>query len=944
MINKTEPSTPPFQFQNKKNYNQKRNNNKINNNNQLLDKDFIFFINSLNESIKEYYKVSRNNINDSNSFFNLYKKNGEEIESLIDEIQNYKSYQRINELFEKIQKINEIMTQLHTNTDSNMQNLNLFLKDAKLLFKQMKLKGKEIFGEIKNYNNNNIQINKSNKNVLSDSYSNSFNVIQSNNLSNNNLNNNTPNQINKIKYNIIHDSRLNQLSIDNIYSTLIQLLKGFGEFNAVIKQMNIEASNKYINLQNIIKKELDKLMKVAKNKILEQNRNNYLKNKDLEIDDGQNRDNNNRRKSLPIKISKEFERLKQINFINEKKIKELNNELNSYRNKKNYTTGFNNDIDMNKIQELQIKNNSLKIKLLEAEKEITDRDKRIMNLKNNLPNNLNNSTNYNDLNINDLLKQKDFQITNLQKQLLIYQKNENLLNSHINDLNNNFKTKIKQCESQIAFMKNKNVSLTKIIDNNNRDISKYKNEKNENIKEIENLKMKINNQMISNMNNVNNGNHSNIGYQKIIQRLQNDVNNYKNLINQYEKQIIELKENKNKNNNINLNNDMALQQKKEIRNTEIQQKENEFNRSNLSENRSNITNVQNNKIIEEQKMKINQLNKEINNYKRKEKINLDNNIKKIEEMNNTILQINQIVEQKDEIIRQLKERNMNSQKNNDNIDMLKMKLSNMEFENEKLQKEIKDLKNLDNNNILDNNNNKKIGSNIAKIDDNIKINENTLKIKELTLENEKYKKSLLSTKEDITKLESDINKKNEELEGLKIVIFKLQSQLEKTDDKIRLNKKQENSNNNINQNEQNKSSEMIKDGNTTMINNLKKQLNDAEKKISILQKNNKELQFKLEEKEVEKELSGFRTEDVNYSNYEEEFDIKKMANGAREKNRSEDINIDYPGIQDIKEKYKDLLQTMNMLQEQVKILICNITSYMGIDPSPYLNKNIIHPK
>ncbi len=89
---------------------------------------------------------------------------------------------------------------------------------------------------------------------------------------------------------------------------------------------------------------------------------------------------------------------------------------------------------------------------------------------------------------------------------------------------------------------------------------------------------------------------------------------------------------------------------------------------------------------------------------------------------------------------------------------------------------------------------------------------------------------------------------------------------------------------------------MVKDGNTTMINNLKKQLNDAEKRISILQKINKELQFKLEEKEVEKELSGFRTEEANYSILEEEYDIKKMANGVRYKNKSEDINIDYPGI------------------------------------------------
>ena len=125
---------------------------------------------------------------------------------------------------------------------------------------------------------------------------------------------------------------------------------------------------------------------------------------------------------------------------------------------------------------------------------------------------------------------------------------------------------------------------------------------------------------------------------------------------------------------------------------------------------------------------------------------------------------------------------------------------------------------------------------------------------------------------------------------------------------------------------------MVKDGNTTMIHNLKKQLNDAEKKISILQKKNKELQFKFEEKEVEKELSGFRSEEANYSILEEEYDIKKMANGVRYKNRSEDVNIDYPGIQDIKDKYRDLLQTMNMLQEQVKILICNINCNSKIKP------------
>ena len=82
---------------------------------------------------------------------------------------------------------------------------------------------------------------------------------------------------------------------------------------------------------------------------------------------------------------------------------------------------------------------------------------------------------------------------------------------------------------------------------------------------------------------------------------------------------------------------------------------------------------------------------------------------------------------------------------------------------------------------------------------------------------------------------------------------------------------------------------------TKKIENLLNLLNKANKDISLLQTKNKELQFKLEEKQAEEEISGFKTEDVNFSDYEEEFDLKKMINGAKDKNRSEDINIDYPG-------------------------------------------------
>ena len=104
------------------------------------------------------------------------------------------------------------------------------------------------------------------------------------------------------------------------------------------------------------------------------------------------------------------------------------------------------------------------------------------------------------------------------------------------------------------------------------------------------------------------------------------------------------------------------------------------------------------------------------------------------------------------------------------------------------------------------------------------------------------------------------------------------------------------------------------------------------KKIYSLKDKNKELRFKLEDKLAEKELSGYRTEDVNYSNYEEEFDLKRMVNGAKDKNRSEDINIDYPGIQILKDKHREVLQNMNMLEEQVKILLCNISCNNKIKP------------
>ena len=263
---------------------------------------------------------------------------------------------------------------------------------------------------------------------------------------------------------------------------------------------------------------------------------------------------------------------------------------------------------------------------------------------------------------------------------------------------------------------------------------------------------------------------------------------------------------------------------------------------------------------------------------------------------------------------------MSNQPNNNEIILLK-------FENEKLKNEIASLKssrkgninNLLTNNIspslYGNNNQDSQKLNINLINENktlkTKITQLEENIKLLTSKNEEQKNT-------IKNLEIQLDKKQEEIAGLHDFIVKLQSKLENEDfiiQKSNVGKTSKSQMDIKNQTDQNIAEKMK---------NYLDLLNKANNDISALQKKNKELQFKLEEKQLEEDLSGFRTEEVNFSNYEEEFDLKKMVNGARDKNRSEDINIDYPGMQGVKEKYKDLQQNMNMLEEQVKILISNI--------------------
>ena len=762
--------------------------------NQIYDEEFVSLINSLNESIKEYYKVSKNNISQANSILILYDQQAQAIINLMNLIVSTSSYDKLNELFEQIPKILEVIKQMKINTNSNNNNLTSFFDDAKILFKSMKFKRKEKLNELNN-NNNNMNYHYQ---TSSDSYNNSFNqekmfVSNLKNISNNS-NNNLP----------VNNSSFN--NINAIYSRIMILLNSFSDFNYMISKINFEESNKFNNLQNNVKKELENFFNFLK-KYFINNTKSLQQNKSYN-DINENKSNPRSKSAKDKHENQEIEKLKKINVMSRKKLIELNNQLKLYKNK---------------IVELEMKNKNLLAKL-------KNNDNAMMNFENKINNNMIN----NNQDFNNALNQKEQQILNLQKQLRVFKKNEDSLNVQINNLNNQFSEKLGEYEYKIT-------NMSEIITKQKNFITKLQNELNTKNIEKENFNLLMDGQP------------------------QFDLN--KNI---------------------------------EILKREIKEKDN----------------------------KIKAINEELINYQRKEKANQ----KQIAEMNNNIFNYENIIKKKDELI------NSNYKDN----DFLKIKL-----ENENLKKQIVDLKNTHNNYLLQNQG--MMNGNINSYEMPEMRNQEYLnKINELNQEIQNLKQTLSSLNESKAKLELDINKKNDELEGFKQVIFKLQNKLEKTDDEekslrklhterseSKFNNCQSESNlkdkNKSNKN-LNKSFEMPKDSNTQLMNKFLGQLNEAEKKISLLQNKNRELQFKLEEKQVEKDFSGYRTEDYNFSNYEEEFDLKKMVNGAREKNRSEDINIDYPGVQSVKDKYKELLQNMHLLEEQVKILICNISCTNKIKP------------
>ena len=449
--------------------------------------------------------------------------------------------------------------------------------------------------------------------------------------------------------------------------------------------------------------------------------------------------------------------------------------------------------------------------------------------------------------------------------------------------------------------------------------------------------------------------------QKTIITNQNNINVIKtrNFITSLQRKIMQLKiENQKLNDKLNLN-----QSKKFFSDG--------FDSTTYDASDSKKNNKKNTENLEEEMEKVNDYEKKIM-ILTKEKSQL---LQFLTNKNNKVLQLQQVLLSQTKLIKSIKESyNINSQTSQENLDKksnfdiknsLNFEKNDLLKENKELNKEIqklkeeviklKKIKENENKNLLTENLNSKKTMNIYEKSNTElkrsynKESQNSIilqqQINNLEIKNKNLLEELNKTKEEY---ELKLKKQNEELEGLKQLIFKLQEKRVKTEDNFELHKnkiiKLENENNklknyfkehNINLNDNNKEYLSDKRNNskkkkkkeieTNSVNNkdILCQLNEAQKEITTLKNKNKLLVNELEAKEIKKSYCETLAGDKSPSNYEEEFDLKMMVLGTKNKNRSQDMDIDYPGIKQIKEKYRELDFNFSSMEEVVKKLLMN---------------------
>ena len=959
-------------------------------NEDFLNDDFVKNINTLSDSIKEYYKVTKNTNQNKTILLNAIEKKLNESESISNILfsENNEDYNNVQSYNEVSKKIIEFFIKLKENINSDQRNLFSFFEDAKIIFKKLKDYRQEYIQNKIKKQRFSCSFKEKNKNMSPNIYH-KINNIQ-NQYQNSEINfKNFEIQKNRV-YPLTNRIEINNNFDKQNLRTMIQKENISDDSNKMNKTSDSKQIKKYTD-NNKFLNEIEKLKNINKKYEFNIRRLNLDLKKyqsELEILKKARSFNN-----ILSKTNEENDNNQiiqdELSINKDKIISSLKSEIE--KNNKKYSDLFNN---YRKLQEenkrLQIKNgpnNNIYNKLNNLIKENIKLKNNIELLRTNAPNNNSQS----DLNYKLNVKKFELDYNNknyikeidaLKKKILLVEKNladEQLKNKELKNENNMLKNKHELEKQQLS---KRNVDLsTKLINKQNELLILQKDILGK-TKEIENLKISLNS--IDSQNNQMLIESIKTIFEQENNSVKNSVNRPWNNLNESLNRILENYKNENQELKINFHEKIKYYQE------QLKSAKNEL----LEKIQTNTENdIKNKKQINDIKNDYDKKMEEVNN---KNKI-IDHYLNLYQEVNNNLMnrlcQTNQKVSAKDMKIIQLQEENqqlkekieelynLKDSNNLNNIDLkikeeninLIKKLDEQKQTNEKLKEELK---------VISNEHNiyqkrllslgvKFIGEHEFKISKDEAFERLNDEIEQLKGQNETLKdmietltKDFLSKnkekKENNEKYDDEVLKKQyDELEGLKQKTYKyineqgnngdemnilkkenekltkqimkfsneyteLQKQYDELENRYKFSLKNENKIPNSNSNIT-----------TTTYDEIANELKKVKKENEQIRKKNLELISQLEEKEIKHDYDN-KSEDGYKSNYEEEFDLRKMAKGAKEKNRSQDINIDYPGIQAIKEKYRELDFYYNSLETLVKKLLLNVQ--VGPKNKTYVNE------
>ena len=197
-------------------------------------------------------------------------------------------------------------------------------------------------------------------------------------------------------------------------------------------------------------------------------------------------------------------------------------------------------------------------------------------------------------------------------------------------------------------------------------------------------------------------------------------------------------------------------------------------------------------------------------------------------------------------------------------------------------------------------------------------------------ENKNNSSELIAMGEKMLKLEKELDRNNNKFNALEKKYNELDSEYKKEKQKyqneinklkIQIFELKEQSGNKINKNQPKKGNVLETSSNFNLedkYNQTLQNLAKANLEIQTLKKQIEKLEKEKNKKEKNKKESIFECKSVNESNdYEDEIDLVQLKEGVKRKNRSEDLNIDFPGLKENQQKYEELEERFNKLKEQV---------------------------